>query len=118
MEGISGSQGEEQGQKNEPAALTAVPWPTAEGRQEAKGEKGREGAMMPDSLHPWVRMGLNTQHLEWVRVGVAGNCHLGGVNETQEGSISRRWLVKCLGLSRGWGWGKLGPRVSINNNIH
>lgn len=118
LEGTAGSQGEGQGQRNEPTAPTAVRWSRAEGRQAAKGERGREGAMMPNSLHPWVRMGLNTQHLGWVRVGVAGNCHLGGVNETQEGSISRRWLVRCLGLSRGWGWGRLGPRVPINNNTH
>lgn len=41
----------------------------AMGRWAVDGEKGGVGARMPDSLHPWVKTGLNTQHLERVTVG-------------------------------------------------
>lgn len=53
VEGISGSQGEEQGQKNKPTGLRAMLSTRAKGRWAA----GAVRAMMPDSLHLWVGVG-------------------------------------------------------------
>lgn len=71
--GVSGSQGEGQGQKNETTGLKGMLQPRIEGRLTGEGEKDGVGTMMPDSLHPYTRMRLSGHYLEWGRVGMAGN---------------------------------------------